>query len=66
MRIKIELIELLDIALEEAHIAARVSEAFSVPIKMGVGGCQLLLGHVDADDLALGSGKLRQNVGVAP
>ena len=63
---KIKLIELFNIALEKAHIAASVTEALPMPVKMGLGRCQLLVGHVDPDDLAVRSGQLRQNVGVAP
>ena len=65
-RCKIELIELLDIALEEAHVAARIAEALLLPGKMVVGGGELLIRHVDADDLAGAAYELCQNIGVAP
>ena len=65
-RREIELIELLDIALEEAHIAAAVAEALLLPGKMAVGGGELLVGHVDTDDLAVAPYELCQDIGVAP
>jgi hypothetical protein len=37
-----------------------------MPFEMLVGGRQLFVGHVDADDLARRSDKLSEKVGVAP
>ena len=42
-----------------------MTEAHPVPVKMSVGGVELFVGHVDADDLALRSDELRQNVSIA-
>jgi methylaspartate ammonia-lyase len=64
-RSQIKLFQLLDVTLEEAHIAAPMSQALLVPAKMGLGGRKLLVGHVDAYDLTLWPRQLRQNVSVA-
>ena len=45
--------ELLDIAFEESHVWAAVTEPPHVPVDMGVRGGKLLVGHVDADDFAI-------------
>ena len=61
-----ELIELLDIAFEEFDVGTLIAEPIAMPVDMGAGGRQLLVGHIDTDDFAILADDLRHEIDVAP
>jgi len=58
------LIQLFDVALQEAHIAARVAEFLAVVFLMARRHRQLLVGHVHADHFAAVAHQGREHVNV--
>src|SRR5262245_57780542 len=60
-----ERVELLDIAFEKFHVWAAMTEPPYMPVDMRVRGGKLLVGHVDADHLAVSAHQLRDEIDVA-
>mmetsp|Transcript_19139 Transcript_19139/g.66563 ORF Transcript_19139/g.66563 Transcript_19139/m.66563 type:complete len:264 (-) Transcript_19139:257-1048(-) len=63
LRFQAQLVQTLDVAQLEVHVA--VTELVRVPAFVGVGDVELLLRHVHAHDAALGPDELRGDVDVA-
>ena len=65
-RLEGERVELLEITLEKFDIGTLIAELPCVPVEMRPRGGQLLVGHVDAGDGALGPHQLGDEIGVTP
>jgi hypothetical protein len=59
-------VELLEVALDEAHVRARVAVLLAVVLDVALGDRELLVGHVDADDRAALADEPRQHEAVLP
>ena len=62
--LQIKLVQLLDIAFQETHIAARVAEFPAVVLLVACRHRQLLVGHVHADHLAAVTDQGRQHIDI--
>ena len=64
--LQIELVEFFEIAFEKAHIGLAIAKLLHVPVSVGLGGGQLLVGHIDTDNLATRAHELGDQIDIAP